>query len=60
MNGEIKYSVLEAIKFYGSIISTNGIDEETKKLANKNVKRLVDALATNVDELVAELSGIQL
>jgi hypothetical protein len=55
-----KQEIIEAIRFYGSVASTNGIDEGIKKLANKNISRLIGALEPETDRILAEASGITL
>lgn len=55
-----KQELIEMIRFYGSVASTSGIDEDIKKIANKNIHRLVSALAPETDRVLAEASGITL
>lgn len=55
-----KQEIIEMVRFFGSIASTNGVDEGIKKTANKNIDRLVSALNPEVDRVLAEASGITL
>jgi hypothetical protein len=60
MDRQLQLSAMEALKFYGSVASTNGIDEAIKLEANKRIDRIMCALEPALDELMAEMSGLQL
>jgi hypothetical protein len=55
-----KQEIIEMVRFYGSIASTNGVDEGIKRTANKNIDRLVNSLNSEVDRVVLLASGIAL
>jgi hypothetical protein len=55
-----KQEIIEAIRFYGSVASTSGIDEGIKKIANRNIHRLVEALEPETGRILATASGITL
>lgn len=55
-----KEELIQMVRFYGSVVSTNGLNEDTKKQANKNVDRLLAVLAPEVDRAIAEASGLTL
>ena len=55
-----KREIIEMVRFYGSIASTNGVDDHIKTLANKHLDRLVASLNPEVDRVLAQASGISL
>lgn len=60
MEHSTKLEVIESIRFFGSVASTNGVAEEAKTKANKHIVRLIDSLGPEVDRILAEASGLQL
>lgn len=53
-----KAEIIDSIRFFGSVASTNGIAENIKKEANRQIARMVDALGPEVDRILAEANGI--
>ena len=54
------FEVVESIRFFASLVATEGITQETKDKANSYIDRLVTILEKSVDETVAKGMGITL
>lgn len=52
--------IIEMVRFYGSVTSTEGMAQNLKELANKQLERLLTALNPEVDRVLAEAAGIKL
>ncbi len=52
----IPYEIGEVVRFFGSIVGTEGVGEDVKKECNKNLLKLIKSVSTNVDNLIAENS----
>lgn len=61
MGAPINYfEIVESIRFFGQIVSTDGIDDEGKRIANEYIVKLLKALDKSVDETTAKSAGITL
>lgn len=54
------FEIVESIRFFGQIVSTEGIAEEAKQLANDYITKLLKALGSSVDQTTAKSAGIQI
>jgi hypothetical protein len=54
------FEIVESIRFFGQIVSTEGIDENAKKIANEYIVKLLKALGSSVDQTTAKSAGIQI
>lgn len=50
--------IVDRIRFFGSVVSTNGIHEDVKKTANAYLKALIESLEPSIRELIATEAGI--
>ena len=55
-----QFEIVESIRFFGSIVGTEGISLEVKDKANEYLLRLVNSLESSVNETAAKASGITL
>lgn len=55
---DILYQIIEYTKHYGSIVSTPGVDPKIVEKCNAQLKRLVDALDSDLDILLANYTGL--
>lgn len=52
------FEVAEKIRFYGSIVGTEGIDQQIKDICNGNILKLLQAVQGDVDKLTASKAGL--
>lgn len=54
------FEVIESIRFFASLVGTEGISEYTKSKVNTYLERLVDSLERSVNETTASQSGLSI
>ena len=52
------FEFVESIRFFGAVVSTPEVDEESKKIANKYISRMLAAMEKSVTEQIAKINGI--
>jgi hypothetical protein len=52
--------IWQNINSLGALIATPGIEEETKKVANEQVRKLLEALTPVLTRITAKASGLTL
>lgn len=52
--------IWQNINSLGALIATPGIEEETKKVANEQVRKLLEALTPVLNRITAKASGLTL
>lgn len=55
-----QFEIVESIRFFGSIVGTEGISIEVKNKANDYLLKLVNCLESSVNEATATASGLTL
>lgn len=55
----LNFEIIDAIKFFGALVSTPDVNEEVKIKANEYLKKLVNSLEKNVDSMVTGNSSIK-
>jgi preprotein translocase subunit YajC len=58
MTQEGTQEMIDSIRFFGSVVSTNGISADVKEIANAYLLRLIRAIEPAVTEATAKASGI--
>lgn len=51
----VDIEIAEMIRFYGSIVGTEGVSEEIKKLCNANILKLLDKIQPKVVEITGKI-----
>jgi DNA-directed RNA polymerase beta subunit len=59
-NVTITQDVFQAIQQLAALVATSGIDDDTNKLANKEIRELISILKPEFQKLSATASGIKL
>ena len=54
----VDVEVAELVRFYGSIVGTEGISKEIQKLCNDNIQVLLDAIQPKIAKVTAKSAGI--
>lgn len=54
------FEIVESIRFFASLVATEGITETIKDKANIYLEKLVDLMEESVQKTCAERSGIHL
>ena len=54
------FELVESIRFFASLVGTDGVSEVAKIKANDYIIRLLDALEPSVQEVTANASGLHL
>lgn len=57
---QIANELMMLANFYGTLVATQDVAEDTKKKCNKQLKRCVDSLDKSVDQLISLSSNIVL
>lgn len=52
------FEIVESIRFFGSLVGTQGLSEENNKIANDYVERLLRCMDSSVREQTAQASGL--
>lgn len=52
------FEIAEKVRFYGSIVGTEGISEDIQKLCNKNIMRLLEAVQPELDKITSSKAGL--
>lgn len=55
-----QFEIVESIRFFGSIVGTEGVSKEVKEKANDYLLKLVNSLESSVNEATATASGLTL
>lgn len=55
-----QFETVESIRFFASLVGTDGVSEKVKEKVNQYLERLVDSLNSSVAETVAKTAGITL
>ncbi len=51
----VDFEVAEMIRFYGTIVGTEGVSEEIKTLCNTNIMKLLNKIQPKVVELTGKI-----
>lgn len=51
----VDFEVAEMIRFYGTIVGTEGVSEEIKTLCNTNIMKLLNKIQPKVVELAGKI-----
>lgn len=54
------FEIVESIRFFGQVVSTEGMSDEVKQLANEYILKLMKALGSSIDQTTATSAGIHL
>lgn len=54
------FEIVESIRFFAQLVSTEGIDPDIKATANTYIRRLMEALESSVNETTATKAGLKL
>lgn len=54
----IDFEIAELVRFYGSIVGTEGISKDIQDQCNINILRLIDTLQPKLDKLTASKAGL--
>lgn len=54
------FELVESIKFFASLVSTEGVDVRAKEIANDYIFALISALKPDVQEQVNAMSSIKI
>jgi geranylgeranyl pyrophosphate synthase len=52
------FEIVESIRFFGQLVSTEGVSEYTKRKANEYMDKLIDALEPSVNDTTAKSAGL--
>ena len=52
------FEVAEKVRFYGSIVGTEGVSKEIQDLCNKNIMRLLQSIQPELDNITAKKAGL--
>ena len=55
-----QFEVVESIRFFASLVGTEGVSDRVKDKTNEYLGRLIDALEPSVQEAIAKAAGITL
>lgn len=58
MASSVEVNIGEQIRFWGSLVGTAGLDEDTNKMANDYVRRLTQAMKPFVDEYIEDAEDL--
>lgn len=51
----VDFEIAEMIRFYGTIVGTEGISQEIKDLCNTNIMKLLDKVQPKVTQLTGKI-----
>lgn len=54
------FEIVESIRFFASLVGTEGVSDEAKRTANGFIEKLLEALAPSVNQTTAAASGLKL
>lgn len=54
----IDFEIAELVRFYGSIVGTEGVSEEIQKKCNKNIFSLLETLEPSLKKKLANKAGL--
>jgi hypothetical protein len=54
------YEIVESIKFFASLVSTEGVNDEIKKVANDYMEALIKSLKGSIQDQVDSMSPLKL
>ena len=52
------FEIVESIRFFGSLVGSEGVSEDAKDIANDYIERLLKALEPSVQETTASSIGL--
>lgn len=55
-----QFETVESIRFFASLVGTDGVSERVKDKVNEYLERLVNSLESSVNETAAKCSGLTL
>lgn len=54
------FEVVESIRFFASLVGTEGVGEDSKRLANEYLYKLLQSLNGSVQDTIASMSNIKI
>lgn len=54
------FELVESIRFFGSLVGTEGLSQDNNRLANDYIQKLLLAMEPSVNEATAKASGLHL
>lgn len=55
-----EFEIVESIRFFGSLVGTEGLSQTNNQIANDYIERLLKALETSVQEATAKQAGLSI
>jgi len=55
----LNFEIIDAMKFFGALVSTPDVSESVKKKANEYMEKLINSLGKGVDGIITANSNIK-